>query len=157
MQLDFAEHNLKLSIVQRSKPQTESLLPREIAQVNEILRGPSNRAIVTGMVNGDVSAVAILDMTAMRVADFFLAYEPHVAPTGRYVAFIKFYPPHGVEGADNRYLLYDVAQTPRANRLPNIGLSDMADVGVTVYPVGTANREGDNTVPEYLLQMRITP
>jgi hypothetical protein len=138
-------------VVQRKGAKSELIsLPAEMAQVNDILRGPPSRAGIIGMVNGDAWEVAVLDLAASVISDKFLAYIPTASPDGRYVAFVKFFPTHFVQGIEHHYMLYDLAETAVQNRPHGIGAKNKATVGRCVYPKGIGNREGDNTsiVPE---------
>jgi hypothetical protein len=123
-------------------------LPEEMEQVNEILRY-NNRAVVIGMVNGSVSEMVVLDLDHRSVIDEFLGFNPVVSPDGRFVAFIKFYPPHFVDGPDDHYMLYDVSKGPSENRPYGTYSSDEMNVGLTMYPAGLGNSDGDNVgVPQ---------
>ena len=130
-------------------------LPPEIVQVNEIRAGQKNKAVVVGMVNGSVFEVVILDTRSISIADRFLAYCPTMSPDGRFIAFVKFYPAHFVDGTDDHYLLYDLALTPGGNRPANLDISDHTDVGVPIWPT-VANRSGDNTGVPQLQQHHMT-
>jgi hypothetical protein len=130
-------------------------LPSEIVQVNEIRAVQKNKAVVVGMVNGSVFEVAILDTRSITIADSFLAYAPSVSPDGRFIAFVKFYPAHFVDGTDDHYLLYDLSRSARENRLAGGDVSDHTDVGTPSWPK-TANRPGDNTGIPPLQQHHMT-
>jgi hypothetical protein len=149
MKLLNEEKNLTVSIENRAAQTSGKIdLPPEIVQVNEIRAGQKNKAVVVGMVNGSVFEVVVLDTRSISIADSFLAYCPAISPDGRFIAFVKFYPAHFVDGTDDHYLLYDLALTAGENRSANLGISDHADVGVPIWPT-VANRSGDNTgVPQ---------
>jgi hypothetical protein len=136
--------NLAVEIRSASHPGGQVDLPAEVVQVNEIRATPGGKGIVVGMVNGSVYEVVILSIHPLEIVDSFLAYSPTVSPDARFIAFIKFYPAHFVDGADDRYLLYDVARSAADNRPVNEPLNDHVNVGIAVYP-RLANQDADNT------------
>jgi hypothetical protein len=136
--------NLALDIEKTSHSSGRVELPTEIVQVNEIRATDKGKAIVIGMVNGSVYEVVILNTAAATIIDTFLAYSPSVSPDGHFIAFVKFYPAHFVEGTDDHYLLYDVLRSAGENRPINGSVADRANVGIPVYPLDS-NRSGDNT------------
>lgn len=144
LQLDASEQKLAVLIRYRGQSPKRVQLPDEMAQVNEIRRATPTRASVVGMVSGDAYELAVLDLPAGALEDRFLAYEPGVSPDGHFVAFIKFYPSHFIEGVDDHYMLYDLALTASENRPVRVSTSDRVDAGRMVYPPGE-NKEGDNT------------
>lgn len=138
----------KLSIVLTRHQSGQILnmpLPQEMAQVNEIRRVTKTTAVVRGMVNGDAYEVAILSLDPVALKDKFLCYVPTISPDGNFIAFIKFYPPHFVEGPTDKYMLYDLRLSPIANRPKNVNTSDGVNVGIVVYPMHSDNQDGDNT------------
>ena len=141
----------KLNIV-LAKGQVEKssvVLPQEVAQVDVIRRVAKSKAVVIGMVNGDVSEVVVLNLYPLRLIDKFLAYVPGISPDGAFVAFIKFYPPHFVENPTDKYMLYDLRLSASANRPVGVAVSDDVNVGIVVYPTHESNQDADNTgVPE---------
>jgi len=147
LRLDFSQSRLSVIVQKKGEPQHEISLPNEMAQVDEILRAPTNRALVLGWASGDVSAIAVLDLKAAILSDFFYAYLPTVSPNGRYIAYVKFYPPHGYDdpsGPEAHYMLYDLTQTASQNRPAGVAASRPDVVGTTVYPPNIGNRFGDN-------------
>lgn len=152
MMLDFSKPRLSIVLQRKVGGQQAISLPEDIAQVNEIRRGPANRGLVVGKYSGDLSALAVLDLNAATVSDVFWAYAPDVSPNARYVAFIKFFPAHGYgdsDGPEDHYMLYDLTQTASRNRPPGIKASRTDVVGTTVYPPNIGNREADNLgIPE---------
>jgi len=138
------EKNLAVDIKSASGPGGRVELPAEIVQVNEMRAAQGGKAVVVGMVNGSVYEIVILNTRAPGIADMFLAYSPALSPDARFIAFVKFYPAHFVEGTDDRYLLYDVSRSAVDNRPSNATLNDHTNVGIAVYP-HTANQGGDNT------------
>lgn len=119
-------------------------LPENMVQVNKLARTPSGKLVVVGMFNGDVWSVAIISLDALNISDNFLCYEPSLSPDGKYIAFIKFFPPHGAEGAEDHYMIYDLSKSAAQNRPPGIPTTDWKTVGFTVYPSGVGNHEFDN-------------
>jgi hypothetical protein len=145
MQLDMSGPQLRVILKKNGQSAQRISLPPEMAQVNEIRRDTARLATVIGMINSDAYEVVVLDITLARIGDTFWAYAPVLSPSGRYIAFIKFFPTHFVEGVDDRYMFYDLTRSAAQNRPAKIDASDRVDVGVTVYPPGKSNREGDNT------------
>lgn len=135
---------LSLSIQKHDKPATAVPLPGNMMQVNDITRAQPNKVVVIGMVNGDVWSVAVISLDALSVSDNFLCYEPAISPDGRYIAFIKFFPPHGAEDVEDHYMLYDLSKDASRNRPVGVSSTDWKTVGFTVYPVGIGNKEFDN-------------
>ena len=119
-------------------------LPFEFYQVNAILQSVPGKLLVVGMQAGEVYQIGIVDTVESRVADHFACYAPAPSPDGRYVAYTKFFAPHGVPSPDDHAMLYDVARSPSENRPSGIRIDDYIDVGFVVYPPGTDNREADN-------------
>ena len=152
MSLDFSKPRLRIVLQKKVGTQHAISLPEEIAQVNEILRGPANRGLVVGECSGDLSALAVLDLNAAIVSDVVWAYAPDVSPNARYVAFIKFFPAHGYgdsDGPEDHYMLYDLTRTALQNRPPGVKASRTDIVGTTVYPPNIGNRDSDNLgIPE---------
>jgi len=129
--------------VERNGTRTSILLHRDIVQVNQArLYGP-NQIVIAGMVDGDVSTVVIVDLSQKNIVDLFLCYSPAISPDGRFVAFVKFYPAHGISSAESHYMLYDLASSPAKNR-PAGGKVDPASVGRGIFPPGVGNAAGDN-------------
>ncbi|MGH9530737.1 MAG: hypothetical protein ACRD2S_12565, partial [Terriglobales bacterium] len=79
-----------------------------------------------------------------RVTDYFTCYIPAISADGQYVAYTKFFAPHGAPSPDDRALLYVVSESPAENRASGIRLDDHIDVGFAVYPAEIGNREADN-------------
>jgi hypothetical protein len=119
-------------------------LPANILQVNEIRRVSSNKIVVIGMFNGDVWSVAIVSLHELDVTDNFLCYEPVISPDGKYIAFIKVFPPHGAQGTEDHYMLYSLTMIAAQNRPAGVSSTDIRTVGFTIYPFGVGNKEFDN-------------
>lgn len=122
---------------------TRVRLPDELAQIDRIQAGVNDMLLVKGMVNGSGSEVVLIDTRASRSVDSFLCYLPEFSPDGRWIAFIKFYPTHGVDGEDH-YMVYDPTRTASQNRPPGIGVIDRINVGLSVFPKKGQNAEYDN-------------
>jgi hypothetical protein len=135
---------LSLEIRKPKVPTSHIRLPDNMVQVNAIHAGATNKVVVVGMFSGDVWSIAIVDLDVPRIGDNFICYEPAISPRGRYIAFIKFFPPHGAEGPEDHYMLYDVAKSAIENRPGGVSSADWKTVGVTVYPFGIGNKEFDN-------------
>ncbi len=100
--------------------------------------------VLTGFVsNAETSLIVTVEVSSGRIIDKVLCYSPSVSPAGRYVAFVKFFPAHGLSSAEDHYALYDVSLTPAQNRPTKKPLND-ATVGKIVYPPGLGNTADDN-------------
>ena len=119
-------------------------LPTEVVQINEIRTWSDNRAVAIGMLNGSVFEMTIIDLEKRAVLDHFLGFSPALSPNSRFVAYIKFYPPHFSDNPVDHYMIYDLGKSPSENRPASIGGSDFLNVGLTIYPIGVGNKDGDN-------------
>lgn len=119
-------------------------LPDEMVQANEMRRAQANKIVVIGMFSGDVWAVAIVDLSGPSISDKFVCYEPSVSPDGKYISFIKFFPPHYADDPEDHYMLYNLTESPAYNRPKGVGMAEWRTVGFTIYPVGVGNHEFDN-------------
>jgi hypothetical protein len=117
-------------------------LPAEFTQLTSARLYRADRLVIYGMVNGDASEVVIIDPEKGAIVDHFLCYSPEISPNGRYIAFVKFFPAHGIDSVEDHYMLYDVQLAPERNR-PS-GPPHPTLVGRTVFPSGVANRLNDN-------------
>jgi hypothetical protein len=131
-------------VVMESQGSTTSVtLPKEFAQLTSARLYQGSKLVIAGMVNGNVSEVAVVDSNKGSVIDHFLCYSPAISPNGRYVAFVKFYPEHGVSSAEDHYMLYDVQQGSKGNR-PSWADRHPSLVGKVVFPPKIENRQDDN-------------
>ena len=139
---------LVLSIASNGR-QMDVELPPEVAVVQQIDRY-RDRLIVIGEIGASVSRVIIVRVDTGVASDSFEAFDPVVSPDRRFIAFVKFYPPHSATGTEEHHMLYDMTKSGKANRPAAVGLDDLFDVGLNVYP-GHGNKEDDNIgVPERL-------
>lgn len=136
-------NNLALRISPMGKKTGIVWLPRELAQVNSITVAPSGNLLVVGMVNGSVYEVIMVDIRLLKTSDTFLAYSPSVSPDAGYVAFKKFYPPHGASEETDIACLYDTDKSAAENR-PENAANHLADVGSVVYPETVKSANDDN-------------
>jgi len=137
--------------IRNSKTKEEKTvpLPQELAQADEIRAARNGNLVVRGMVNGAVSEIAIINIIKLTIYDKFVCYLPSISPDGQYVAFIKFYPAHFSNGAEDHYMLYDLGKSPSLNRPAHVPPDDWQNVGRAIYPIGVGNRPGDTTgIPE---------
>jgi hypothetical protein len=117
-------------------------LPDTVNEITEIRRY-ENRIIAIGSENASVSRVLIIDLQQKATLDSFDAFYPAISPDGRFIAYVKFYPPHFVEGTDDHDMLYDVAKSATENRPAGASSDDLVNVGVNLYP-GGQNKDEDN-------------
>lgn len=119
-------------------------LENPTAIISEIHVVDRTRGIILGeMARSGISVVSILDFEKKAVIDYFLCYQPTVSPNHQYIAYIKHYVPYGPQNVSDKYLVYDAKASPLDNR-PTAPLSDIVDVGVVVYPIGSLNLRYDN-------------
>src|SRR5262249_43087598 len=107
---------LKLVGTGTAAPERSVPLPETVAQGSSLSWYGDDRLAVLGMANSSISAVVVVDGRQAKLADYFLGIAPVVSPDGRYIAFVKFYPSHGIEGIEDRVRLYDLAQSALRNR-----------------------------------------
>jgi hypothetical protein len=129
------------------RPRREVTVPDEIAQVDSIQRVVNERALLLGHVNASVSAVMVLDLKSGSVSDYFMASDPAMSPDSHFLAFVRFYPPHSVDGVEDQYRLYDLSKTASENRplLTGKASDDTDNVGQPVYPADTGEASRENT------------
>lgn len=149
--------SLMLSIKSKDR-HSDVKLPPEVFDVQKVERF-QGRIIVIGDIGDSVSQVIIIDAGTGKAIDRFDAFYPAVSPDGRFIAFTKFYPPHGATGTEDHLMLYDMTKSAIANRPIGVprpvgrGLGswdNRIDVGLNVYPVN-GSQEGDNVgVPGWL-------
>jgi len=111
---------------------------KEIAQVCPI---SSRLSVVFGEYGG--TEVFIVDLANKALVDSFAAHSPVISPNQRWIAFVKMYPLHGVDGSA-QYMLYDLSKPPAANR-PDGNEKDTTNVGSVLFPLGHENFPGSNT------------
>lgn len=139
---------LVLSIKSKDR-QSDVKLPPEVSDVQEIGRY-QDRIIVVGDIGASVSRVVIVSVDTGAATDSFDAFNPAVSPDRRFIAFVKFYPPHGATGTEDHHMLYDMTKSAVANRPAGVRLENRFDVGLNVYP-GNGNKKDDNIgVPDWL-------
>lgn len=133
-------------VFERHQKRVDSLsLPQEMAQVDSIDFAAGEKLVVLGHVNSSVRQVVVIDINGSTVIDNFYCYEPILSPDKRFLALVKFFPPHFVQGVSYQYLLYDFQKSPAANRPQNVPANDPQNVGQVLYPTNAKNQLRDNT------------
>jgi hypothetical protein len=127
---------LSLAISQKGAAERSVALPRIVSQVGSLVWSPEGRVVALGMVNSSLSVITVTDIGRAQIDDYFFGYDPTLSPNGRYIAFVRFFPTHGISGVEDRARLYDLTQTAEWNR-PVHRASDSAqmEVGIPMYPV----------------------
>ena len=126
-------------------PQSVALSSR-FEQVNDLRWSPDGRLLVQGMFNSSGDAVAVVNPVTLSVDDEFLGYGVTPSPDGRYVAFVKFFPAHGVDGVEHRIRLYDLAESPALNRPIQSRVEGAEfEVGTPIYPLLSNEGKRANT------------
>ncbi|MBI3664157.1 MAG: hypothetical protein HY234_14055 [Acidobacteria bacterium] len=115
-----------------------------MAQVDAIQVLSPSKTVILGRVQASVQIVTVVDNETARVTDSFLCFRPVVSPSGQFVAYVKVFPIHFVEGVSNEYLIYDFESTAVENRGPGIPITNDIDVGFPIFPLGSSNLPGDN-------------
>ena len=119
-------------------------LPDEMAQVDRIEVVANNHAVLLGYANGDVNEIVIVDLNSGKMIDKIWCFAPALSPKKRFLAFVKFYTPHFLQGVSDEYMVYDFEKSPKMNRSAGIPSDDFRNVGRAVYPVGATNKPDDN-------------
>ncbi len=146
--------NYEVVISRPGKLSVSVSIPNEIVQINSITRAAGNQVALIGMVNGSVYKVVIIDVVKYQITDQFLAYSPKPSPNGRFIAFKKFYPPHGYSpdfypaGPSDFVMLYDTTLGPSGNRPAGVEFDNIIDVGTAVYPPGVKTQDPNVGLPE---------
>jgi hypothetical protein len=109
-------------------------LPDDFAQLNRIVPAPRNEAVLIGMASGLVYEIVIVDTVNSQIVDHFWCYAPDVSPSGRLIAFIKFYPPQFVADVTDIVMIYDLKRGAAGNRSSGPDTVPDIDVGMRVYP-----------------------
>ena len=121
------------------------------AQVDQITMVGTSTAAIVGQYQSNVDMVALLDTSSGSVVDKWLCFDPAVSPDGAAVVYQKVHPVHFTEGVSSVYVVYQTTLSPSQNRGTGIPLSDIVNVGATLYPPGTTNVPGSNVrVPEVM-------
>ncbi|MDP9268873.1 MAG: hypothetical protein M3P27_11200 [Acidobacteriota bacterium] len=142
-----AGRRFRLLVSGVSKQPRSLTLANETAQIDSVYLVDASLTIIVGRVLANTSIVTLIENDTGSIRDSFYCFWPAVSDDRRYVAYVKVFPAHFVEGETSEYLLYDVKLTPRANRIqPAVLLSDHINVGRPIYPPGSVNRPGDNTL-----------
>lgn len=98
----------------------ESVQWLQIREHRVIAGGPS--------VGGNSFAVAVFDLRTSKWVDHFSARFPAPSPDGRYLAFVRRYPLHFLNGVEHQYRLYDFDATPQENRPYGLRDSSIATI-----------------------------
>ena len=138
----------KLEITRPGRQAVRVDLPDDVAQINGIDPAPGNKAVVIGMGSSAVDTVEIVDTLNPHILDHFWAYDATLSPDGQFISFIKFFPPHFVEGPTDHVMVYDVTRSASENRPAGIELDDQINVGRAVYPANIQTTDSNVGVPE---------
>lgn len=125
--------------------QSEFRISNETAQVDEIHVVHESRVVVIGRILANTCIINLIDLSTGALLDSIWCFRPAVSPDRRLVAYVKVYPAHFVQGESAQYLLYDLTATPAANKTDPHRTSDHINVGLPIFPEGSANAPGDNT------------
>jgi len=129
-----------------------------INEVSEVCPLSDGRLVVFAKFGG--IDVTIVDPAKHAVPDHFLAYDPvSLSPDQRWIAYVKFFPLHGVDGSE-QLILYDLSRNAGQNRADDPG-EDLSP-GAAIFPPGHANFPGSNIdLPQdqrhFLVKIYLTP
>jgi hypothetical protein len=115
-------------------------LPTSLIEIAEVCSMSNGLLAVFGDYGG--TDVFIIDPAKKTIVHSFAAWHPVISPNQRWIAFVKIFPLHGVDGSD-QYMLYDLAKSPSENR-PDGNAKDRIDVGRVIFPPGHENFPGSN-------------
>ncbi|MFZ5548841.1 MAG: hypothetical protein ACOZJX_09120 [Pseudomonadota bacterium] len=139
--VEVVKEGKRIDVLLSERRQLRLRIPDEVAQIHRIRIG-NDRVIVSGWMNGALATcVAAFDLKSGGLVDKFWGYAPSISPDARFIAFVKFFPSHGVERWEDQYRLYDLLKSPQENRLPLLADSDSAvgnqqvEVGQVLYPL----------------------
>src|SRR2546422_3435616 len=132
----------------RQGTKSEFVLENETSQVDEVhILSPSKTAVI-GRVLSSTSIVNVVDNETGRLIDSFYCFSPTLSENKRFIAYVKVFPAHFVEGVSAEYLVYDFTRIPQENRYSEVSLDNRIDVGLPIFPPGSLNRPGDNVAVE---------
>lgn len=144
-----ADQCFSLSIEDRSSGKRFNLrIANFTTQIMAIRFPTSSEAVIVGLAAPNLYVLTVVNLRMVSVRDTFLGYWAAISPTSRYVAYVKWYPPHiGYEySVTNEYMIYDFTQSPAENRTPlnrNVTLGPY-EAGWPVYPESV--KAGDNVL-----------
>ena len=120
-------------------------LPGVVNEVDEVCPLKDGRLAVFAFAEkGGLGEVYLINRADGSLLDYLWGFAPAMSPNQRWLVYRKFYPARTELPVSEEYLLYDLTKSPAQNRPPGIALSDYANVGSAIFPVGQKNLEGDN-------------
>lgn len=102
-----------------------------------------NKAVILGEARASIGAVAVHDLATNSFTDEFFGFDFSISPSGRYLAFRRFYP-RGTPAdlVSDVVSVYDLGAAPDDNRLPpGRGRAGTEDVGLPVFPIENVKRK----------------
>ena len=138
--------SFQLNVTSGSAATQSVALPRRFEQVNNLRWSADGRLLVQGMFNSSGDIVAVVNLATLSVDDEFLGYGVTPSPDGRYLAFVRFFPTHGIQGVEHRIRLYDLTESAAQNRPIHSPLDGAEfEVGAPIYPILTKESKRANT------------
>ncbi len=120
-------------------------LPGVVNEADEVCPLKDGRLAVFAFAEkGGLGEVYLINRADGSLLDYLWGFDPVMSPNQRWLVYRKFYPARTELPVSEEYLLYDLTKSPAQNRPPGVDLSDYADVGSAIFPVGQKNLEGDN-------------
>lgn len=92
--------------------------------------------------------VVVFDLSSRRLVDWFYCYAPHRVSSA-WIAYVEWYPNHGMGVAKEVLLVYDLTKTPDENRLPSAErlpipaalAGGAAQVGIPIFPESNVQQQ----------------
>lgn len=102
-----------------AQPEVSLTLPVDIATVNSASVTPGDHLVVLGKSRGGDDEYAVFDVASKQLLSSSLCYFPVLSPEGRWLAYQRFVPPHGMEplAVALELLPVDAAQTDHRPKL----------------------------------------
>ena len=109
-------------------------LSSRVRSVERVSAYGADRLLVVGHTGG-AEVLTVVSRRSATVEDEFLAYASSVSPSGRYIAFERFWQPSGPSVAPV-VMIYDLESSTRGNRVAEVtGLDALKYVGRPIYPL----------------------
>jgi hypothetical protein len=101
--------------------------------IDDIVSFNSNQKLVVLGSTGSSDIFTVIDVASASVVDYSMCSNLQVSTNARYLAYTRYNAPQSPYLSDV-YLVYDVAQSATANRMPGGFRLEGLDVGWTIFP-----------------------
>jgi hypothetical protein len=133
-------HVHQISVQSNSGTNSTVVLPDYFYQIDEILRGPEDKAIVLEEDGSYSQDFAVIDLKQGKlIAQIAAAYGVEISPNRRFVFFQRWVARFAKE-SENEFGIYDLVKSTRANvcsyskKDPRHEHLELAELGFPVYP-----------------------